>query len=118
MSPVRLLIRYVGNEDELRVVKCMISNNSGNHQLYITETNMIVTTGDPKSPLDYRNIAYKMTTRKNSSILDSSEILKSDDGTRYVVSGLPSEYHTLGECMYAKLFDWCFKNGTNILGII
>lgn len=118
MSPVRLLIRYIGNENELRIVKCMISSKSGAKYLYIVETNMIVTTGDPTSPLDYRNIAYRITTHRNSSIVDRSEILKSEDGTKYTVSGLSSEYHTLGECMYAKLFDWCFQNGANILGII
>ena len=118
MSPVRLLVKYSDTENELRVVKCMINNKLGVRMLYVVETNMIVTMDDPDSPLDYRNIAYRTTTRRNSVILDRCEILRDDSDTRYTVSGLSSDYHTLGECMYAKLFDWCAKNKVTILGII
>lgn len=127
MSPVRFLVKYEGvkpNSDfevlrpELRILKCMINNKLGIRRLYIVETNMLITVDDPNSPLDYRNIAYKTTTKRNSVILDSSKVFRSADDTRYLVSDLSSEYHTLGECMYAKLFDWCAKNKVTILGII
>lgn len=117
MSPVRVLVRYA-DQDELRIMKCMLNKKYGSTRLYIVETNMIVTTDDPDSPLDYRKIGYKITTRKNSTILNESQIYRAEDGTRYTVENLSGEYHTLGECLYAKLFDWCAKNRAAVLGII
>jgi len=117
MSPVRFLAKY-SDEDEQRIIKCMVSTKDGVKTLYVVETNMIVTSSDPESPLDYRKIGYKITSRRNSTILESARINHNIDGTRYIIENMPNEYHTIGECLYAKLFDWCARNKVTVLGII
>lgn len=127
MSPYRVAVE--GKDGKVKVFASMLSvnKNTGNREIYIVEK-LVASLTDIVEPTS--NIAYRMTTKNNSQIVDSYIVNRTADLRNYELSRITGRIgdifrsrtisekeRTLMSCMIRAMNNFLVEQDLTVIGV-